>query len=203
MHAYAGRLSLDEQQNKSKYSKDGNEQLKMCLASKPIISVAQFHSTAAAEKSAVALILGLGAISAGSYAASSALTAYNEWKASLPDPPPEKEKAESVKEEENTKQQKEQAQKQEESGGKRENIFAKWFGVGVGSKYWEGGFEETMTRREAALILGIRESSSTARIKEAHRKLLMLNHPDTGGSTYMALKINDAKELLLKGRRDT
>ena len=59
-----------------------------------------------------------------------------------------------------------------------------------------------MTRREAALILGIRESSSTARIKDAHRKLLILNHPDTGGSTYMTHKINEAKELLLKGRND-
>ena len=64
-----------------------------------------------------------------------------------------------------------------------------------------GGFEETMTRKEAALILGVRESSTPKRIKEAHRKLLILNHPDTGGSTYMAGKINEAKELLLQGRK--
>eukprot|EP00978_Attheya_sp_CCMP212_P049660 scaffold694102_cov59-Attheya_sp.AAC.1 len=58
-----------------------------------------------------------------------------------------------------------------------------------------------MTRREAALVLGVRESSSPKRIKEAHRNLLMLNHPDTGGSTYIAGKINEAKELLIKGRK--
>ena len=58
-----------------------------------------------------------------------------------------------------------------------------------------------MTRREAALILGVRESSPASRIKEAHRKLLVLNHPDTGGSTFVAGKINEAKELLLKGKR--
>ena len=58
-----------------------------------------------------------------------------------------------------------------------------------------------MTRKEAALILGVRESSAAKRIKEAHRKLLILNHPDTGGSTFIAGKINEAKELLLKGKK--
>ena len=64
-----------------------------------------------------------------------------------------------------------------------------------------GGFEDKMTRKEAALILGVRESSTPKRIKEAHRKLLILNHPDTGGSTYLSGKINEAKELLLQGKR--
>ncbi|CAM9986622.1 unnamed protein product [Phaeothamnion confervicola] len=57
-----------------------------------------------------------------------------------------------------------------------------------------------MTRREAALILGVRESATPQRIKEAHRRILMLNHPDKGGSKLMAAKINEAKEMLLKGR---
>ncbi len=57
-----------------------------------------------------------------------------------------------------------------------------------------------MTKREAALILGVRESAALERIKEAHRRILMLNHPDKGGSKYMAAKINEAKEMLLKGR---
>ncbi|ETV96786.1 hypothetical protein H310_10090 [Aphanomyces invadans] len=66
--------------------------------------------------------------------------------------------------------------------------------------FYDGPFEEKMTRREAALILGVRESASADRIRNAHRKLLIANHPDTGGSTFISTKINEAKELLLGGK---
>jgi len=56
-----------------------------------------------------------------------------------------------------------------------------------------------MNKREAGLILGVRESSDVNKIMQAHRKLMFLNHPDNGGSTHLATKINEAKELLLKG----
>ena len=68
-----------------------------------------------------------------------------------------------------------------------------------GKRFYKGAFEPKMTRREAALILGVRESASRERIREAHRRVLMLNHPDTGGSTLLATKINQAKEMLLGG----
>ncbi|KAI7862213.1 hypothetical protein BDF14DRAFT_133717 [Spinellus fusiger] len=65
------------------------------------------------------------------------------------------------------------------------------------SKFYKGGFDDKMNKREAALILGIRESQATKqKIKEAHRKIMLLNHPDRGGSPYLALKINEAKEFL-------
>lgn len=76
------------------------------------------------------------------------------------------------------------------------SAFASWFA----RNYYEGGFEEKMSRREAALILGVRETATVERIKEAHRRVLLLNHPDRGGSAFLAAKINEAKDLLLKGR---
>ena len=65
-------------------------------------------------------------------------------------------------------------------------------------QYYKGGFEKTMTMREASLILGIRESSEEAKILAAHRKMMANNHPDLGGSTYLATKVNEAKEMLTK-----
>jgi hypothetical protein len=179
-----------------------------------------FYHTSRHNDKAVAIFLSLGAISAGAYAAASAVRAWNEYKASTP---VEEQKStvndenktssnthqsvDASVEEENDHQKQQQQQQQQnsakasENAGKRENIFKQWFGIDVGTKYYEGGFEDKMTRREAALILGVRETSTTRRIKEAHRKLLVLNHPDTGGSTYLSGKINEAKELLLKGRQ--
>jgi hypothetical protein len=40
-----------------------------------------------------------------------------------------------------------------------------------------------MTRREAALILGLRESAAEERVKEAHRRIMIANHPDSGKGT--------------------
>jgi DnaJ homolog subfamily C member 19 len=60
--------------------------------------------------------------------------------------------------------------------------------------------EDKMTKREAALILGVRESASVDRIKDAHRRILINNHPDRGGSPFIAAKVNEAKDFLLKGK---
>ena len=44
----------------------------------------------------------------------------------------------------------------------------------------QGGFQQSMTRREAALILGIREHAKEDIVKDAHRKIMIANHPDAG-----------------------
>ena len=66
------------------------------------------------------------------------------------------------------------------------------------SKYYRGGFEGKMTKREAALVLGVSPAAPAKRIKEAHKRIMLLNHPDKGGSPYLAAKINEAKDLMDK-----
>ena len=72
-------------------------------------------------------------------------------------------------------------------------------GPQVIGRYHQGGFEDKMTRREASLILGVRETAEEKKILDAHKKLMILNHPDAGGSTFLATKVNEAKELMMGG----
>jgi hypothetical protein len=65
-------------------------------------------------------------------------------------------------------------------------------GAGAGGN--AGG---VMDAAEARAILGLDQDATASEIRAAHKKLMKLYHPDHGGSSYLAAKVNRAKDILL------
>jgi DnaJ family protein C protein 19 len=72
-------------------------------------------------------------------------------------------------------------------------------GASAGSQQGGPGAPRTgaMSRSEAYEVLGLRPNATEAEIRDAHRRLMRAAHPDTGGSDWLAARINQARDILL------
>lgn len=60
------------------------------------------------------------------------------------------------------------------------------------------GGMQAMSRAQAYAVLGLAPGATPAQVRDAHRRLIRANHPDRGGSTWIAAQLNQARDLLLR-----
>jgi len=82
-------------------------------------------------------------------------------------------------------------------------LWRRWHQSGIGSGGTAGAPPppksqgSAMTRAEAYEVLGLKSGASPDEVHAAHRRLMRLAHPDTGGSDWLASRVNQARDVLL------
>ena len=88
-------------------------------------------------------------------------------------------------------------------------LWRRWQQRGVGASGTAGASGTTgeppprrsstgMTREEAFAILGLKPGATEDEIQAAHHRLMRTAHPDAGGSDWIASRINQARDVLLR-----
>jgi hypothetical protein len=84
-------------------------------------------------------------------------------------------------------------------------IWQRWraaqSGQARGPKPPPGRSSGAMTVDEAWQVLGLQPGADSNAIRAAHRRLMRGAHPDSGGSDWLAARINQARDLLLAMQR--
>jgi hypothetical protein len=71
-------------------------------------------------------------------------------------------------------------------------------GAGPSSQRPPRGRQSGMTTEEAYQVLGLRPGATEAEIRAAHHRLMRTAHPDSGGSDWLATRVNLARDVLLR-----
>ena len=80
--------------------------------------------------------------------------------------------------------------------GMRAYLLARQIRVsGAQAPAQKGG--KPMGRAEALDILGLQEGANVEEIEAAYKALIVKNHPDQGGTDWLAARLNEARDILL------
>jgi len=71
-----------------------------------------------------------------------------------------------------------------------------------GGQAGKANSRSSMSRGDALDVLGLKEGASEKEIRTAYRRMMKKHHPDSGGSAYLAARINEANDVLTAGKPD-